>query len=301
VGGEELLELPGPKWIDLEKPDAETLARLATRYHLHRLAVEDCLHLDQRPKLEEYPEHQFIVLQGFSCEGDELCDLSLHEMHFFLAKDWMISVHELPFSGIDRVRNRLINDPAATINRGVDYVTYLIADELVDQNFPLLDRYDDEIEALELDIFEGPKREQLKRAFALKRALVQMRRTLSPQRDVVGLLARRGVPHVGDRTTLYFRDVFDHLVRLHEQLEAARDLLSNAMDGYNSVVANRTGEVTKQLTIFASLFMPLSFIVGFFGQNFAELSKHEYFVAMLVMVTGLPLGMSFWFKRKEWL
>jgi magnesium transporter len=165
----------------------------------------------------------------------------------------------------------------------------------------MLDGFNDELEALELEIFERPAREHLKRTFALKRALVQVRRVLSPQRDVVGLLAKRGVPHVSERTALYFRDVYDHLVRLYEQIDACRDLLGNAMDGYLSVQANRTGEVTKQLTLVATVFLPLSFVVGFFGQNFDVLQGRGFFYSMLAAMVLVPAGMVWWFLHKRWL
>jgi magnesium transporter len=134
----------------------------------------------------------------------------------------------------------------------------------------------------------------------LKRLLVTLRRVLSPQRDVVGLLARRGVPHVQERTALYFRDVYDHLVRVAEQLEAARDLVSSVMEVYLSVIANRTGDITKQLTIFASIFMPLSFIVGFFGENFEGIAPHAMFWPAMVTMALVPVGMLMWFKHKGW-
>ncbi|WNG18006.1 magnesium/cobalt transporter CorA [Cystobacter fuscus] len=301
TGGEELLEQPGRKWIDVLQPSEEVMARLGERYGLHRLAIEDCLHLDQRPKLEEYPNHQFIVLQGFTALADEVCELTLHEHHFFLGPDWIITVHELPFPGLEAVGQRIRADPEATLGRGVDVLLYLFTDALVDGNFPILDRFNDELEDLESAVFENPQPEHLQRVFAMKRALVTLRRVLSPQRDVVGLLVRRGIPNVSERTVLYFRDVYDHLVRLYEQIDSGRDLLGNVMDGYLSMVANRTNDITKQLTIFSTIFLPLSFITGFFGQNFDFLSHRGFFWLMMLSVVGLPTGLMFWFRRKHWL
>ncbi|RKG96207.1 magnesium and cobalt transport protein CorA [Corallococcus sp. CA053C] len=299
-GGEELFDRPGPKWIDVLEPDAEVMGRLAERFQLHRLAVEDCLHLDQRPKLEEYPYHQFIVLQGFTC-GKEVTELTLHEQHFFLAEDWLISVHQLRLPSHDAVLRRVKDDPAGTLGRGVDVVLYLLADALVDAQFPIMDDFSDELEDLEDAIFAEPDPEHLQRIFQLKRSLVTLRRVLSPQRDVVGMLSRRGIPQIHEKTTLYFRDVYDHLVRLYEQIDASRDVVGNVMDGYLSMVANRTNDISKQLTIFATLFLPLSFIVGFFGQNFDELSGNGWYYAMWATMLGFPLGLIGWFKYKKWL
>jgi magnesium transporter len=301
-GNETLLDAPGLKWVDVEQADLPTLNLLAERFGLHRLAIEDCLHLDQRPKLEEYPGHQFIVLQGFSSEDEQLADLQLHELHLFLGPDWVISVHDKAHAAIADVHKRLDADPTNTLGRGVDFVSYMLADALVDANFPLLDRFNDAVEALEERIFtERPSKQLMQRAFDLKRSLVLVRRVLSPQRDVVGLLARRGITHVGEKTTLYFRDVYDHLVRIYEQIEAARDLVGNAVDAYLSVVANRTSDISKQLTLFASIFMPLSFIVGFFGQNFPPVASDWLFPVMLTLMVLVPAVTLWWFKRKDWL
>lgn len=300
TGGEELLAEPGPKWIDVEHPTEELMLRLGERYGLHKLAVEDSLHLDQRPKLEEYPEHQFIVLQGFTT-GREVTELTLLEHHFFLGPDWLISVHELPFQGVDEVRKRVRDDPRGTLGRGTDFILYLLADALIDRQFPILDAFNDELEDLEVAIFEQAKPEHLQRIFTMKRMLVTFRRVLAPQRDIVGLLARRGILHVNERNTLYFRDVYDHLVRLYEQIDSGRDLVVNVMDGYLSMMANKTNDITKQLTIFATLFLPLSFIVGFFGQNFDALSRPGFYVAMWVMIVAFPVALIYWFKRKRWI
>jgi magnesium transporter len=300
TGGQELLAAPGPKWIDVEGADQATLDLLAKPFSLHRLAIEDCLNLDQRPKLEEYPAHLFVVVHGFTHTGTDVCDLTLHETHLFLAPELLISVHELPSHAVQAARRRVEAEPEANFKRGMDFVAYLIADALTDGNFPVLDAFNDELEELENAIFESPTRSHLERIFQLKRTLVTLRRVLSPQRDVVGLLSRQGVPHVQDRTTLYFRDVYDHLVRIYEQIDAGRDLVGNAMDGYLSMVANKTNEITKQLTLFATIFLPLSFITGFFGQNFEVLSSRGFLWVMLATVFLLPVGLVLWFRSREW-
>ena len=301
-GDASLLGAPGFTWVDVDQPDLATLAALGERYGLHKLALDDCLHLDQRPKLEEYPGHQFIVLQGFTCPEASLDEPELHELHLFLGPGWLISVHQRTHPALAAVHQRVAQDPAGTLGRGVDFVAYLLADALVDDHFPLLDRYNDAVEALEERIFtERPTSALMHRAFDLKRSLVQLKRVLSPQRDVLGLLARHGVNQVSEKTSLYFRDVYDHLVRIAEQLEALRDLVGNAVDAYLSVVANRTSDVSKQLTLFASVFMPLSFVVGFFGQNFEGLGQRPFFWVMLSLLGLIPLGTLLWFRHKDWL
>ena len=301
AGGEELLDAAGAKWVEVEGPDEVLMGRLATRFGLHKLAVEDCLHLDQRPKVEDFPGHEFLVVQGF-CGNDpnDPANVELHELHTLLGPDWVITVHDKPHPAIAKIAGRVAEQPAETLGRGVDFVAYLVIDAMVDENFPILDRFNDELEDLETAVFEQPSQQHLKRMFALKRALVEVRRVLSPQRDMVGLLSRRGVPFVSERTTLYFRDVFDHLVRLYEQIDSCRDLLGNAMDGYLSVQANKTADVSKQLAVIATIFLPLSFVVGFFGQNFDVLSGPIYFEAMLASMVLVPAVMIWWFKHKRW-
>lgn len=300
-GGPELLTHPGVKWIDVTQPDEATLLPLGERFGLHRLAIEDCLHLDQRPKLEDYGTHQFLVLQGFKTDSETWEDMEMIELHFFLGPDWIITVHDTPSLSIEATQKRVDADAKGTLGRGVDFIAYLVADALVDRNFPLLECFNDELEELEERIFSSaPTRALLRELFELKHALVRVRRVLSPQRDVVGLLARHGISQVNERTTVYFRDVYDHLVRIYEQLDSARDLVGSAVEAYISQLANRTGEISKQLTVFASIFMPLSFIVGFFGQNFDGIARHEFLWPMLGAMVALPTGMILWFRHKEW-
>ena len=301
LGGVELLDAAGRKWIEVQAPSEAEMMGLAERFGLHRLAIEDCLHLDQRPKLEEYPGHLFMVLQGFSAPPGQCLSLTLHEMHFFIGADWLITVHELDNAAVDGIRKRVQAEPAATLGRGADFLAYALADALVDLHFPIMDAFNDQLEALEVEIFEHAEQAQMMRVFELKRSLVDLRRVLSPQRDVVALLSRRGLPHIQERTTLYFRDVYDHLVRLYEQIDTARDLLGNALDAYLSVVANRTADISKQLTIFATLFLPLTFLTGFFGMNFEVLSRRPFFWGMLGLIVAFPPLLMLWFKRKRWI
>jgi magnesium transporter len=300
AGDESLLTTEGPKWIDVRGPTEAVLSRLGQHFELHKLALEDCLHLDQRPKLEDYPGHHFVVMHGFSCDKNDVADITLHEVHAFLGKDFIITVHELEHGAIDALARRVDEDPNGTIGRGVDFLLYLVADGLVDSHFPLFEKFDDEIDDLEEQAFEKPTTAQLQRAFAVKKSLVMLRRVLSPQRDVVGTLSRGNLPYVSEKTQIYFRDVYDHLIRLYEHIDTARDLLGNAMDAWLSVVANRTNDITKQLTIFASVFLPLSFVVGFFGQNFDVLSRPPFFWSMLGLLVVIPSGMIWWFRHREW-
>jgi magnesium transporter len=295
------------RWIDLRAQQAPELELLHDRFGFHPLAIEDCAHLDQRPKMEEYADHMFLVTQGFASQGEKVEALELRELHAFLGHRFLITVHEGDIAALEHVWSRLSADPAL-LARGVDFAYYLVADGIVDDVFPILDRIAGELEDLEDSVLASPRREDLQRIFELKHHLVEMRKVLSPQRDVLGLLSKRGDPRVSERTALYLRDVYDHLVRINESIEASRDLLGNSLDAYLSAVGQRTNEIVKHLTILSAIFLPLAFVVGFFGQNFVNLPFARDWVRsdalmwwMVALCLALPGGMLAWFKHKGWL
>ena len=290
------------RWIDLEAQDEAQLQRLQAGFGFHPLTIEDCAHFDQRAKLEEYGDYLFIVSHGIDCVEGKPPELDVHEVHAFLGPGYVVTVHARPIAAMEAVWKRCAGD-AALVRRGADFVYYMVADALVDMNFPLLDRFSDEIEELEDRVVGAARRADLHQIFALKRALVQIRKVLSPQRDVFGLLAKRGGALVSEKTTLYFRDLYDHLVRLTESVEASRDLLGNALDAYLTTISNRTNEIMKRLTIMSAIFLPLTFVTGFFGQNFQHLpfGSDALMYGMIAACVLLPAGMLYWFYKSRWL
>lgn len=290
------------RWIDLCAHDESELKLLAERFGFHPLTIEDCAHFDQRPKLEEYGEYLFIVMHGLMCPNGDPRELEVLELHAFLGKGYLVTVHEKPIAALDAAWRRVLGD-AALGRRGADFLYYLAIDAMVDTNFAHLDALADALDEIEDAVLERPDREDLARIFALKRTLVTMRKTLSPQRDVLAILAKRGSAQVSDRTTLYFRDVYDHLVRIYESIDAARDLLGNALDVYLSMVGQRTNEIMKSLTLLSAIFLPLTFVTGFFGQNFAHLpfESDPLMWTMIGACVTLPLTMLFWFRSRKWL
>jgi magnesium transporter len=295
------------RWIDLQAQDEAQLELLRERFDFHPLPIEDCAHLDQRPKLEEYRDNLFLVTQGFLCVGSPVEELVLHEMHSFLGASYLVTVHTGAVPAFDRVWKRAAGDPAL-MARGVDFICYLITDGIVDECFPILDVIADELEALEDAVMTKPKRSDLARIFELKHHLVAMRKVLSPQRDVLAMLAKRGDSRISERSAIYFRDVYDHLSRINESIEANRDLLGNALDAYLGAVAQRTNEIMKALTIMSAVFLPLTFVVGFFGQNFIDLPLMKGWMhsdaLMWIMISTcvvVPVLLVIWFRRKGWL
>ena len=290
------------RWIDLSAHDESELKLLAERFGFHPLTIEDCAHFDQRAKLEEYGDYLFIVMHGFFCPGSDPRELEPLELHAFLGKGYLVTVHEKPIPPLDAVWRRVLGD-AGLGRRGADFLYYLVIDAVVDTNFAHLDLLADALDEIEDAVLERPDRDDLAHIFALKRTLVTMRKTLSPQRDVLATLAKRGSAQVSDRTSIYFRDVYDHLVRIYESIDAARDLLGNALDVYLSMVGQRTNEIMKSLTLLSAIFLPLTFVTGFFGQNFEHMpfASDPLMWTMVAACVALPVSMLYWFKSRKWL
>lgn len=302
-GGEHVAPPPEGviRWIDLQKQDEQQLALLAERFQFHPLTIEDCSHFDQRPKLEEYGNYLFLVTHGFRLTSSNTEPLETLELHTFLGKQFLVTVHVEPIPPLDAVWNR-IRSEGALILRGTDFVSYLIADAIVDSFFPLLDEITVQVEEVENQVLSGRHQVELSDIFRLKRLLVQLRKVLSPQRDVFALLAKRSNSGIDQHTAIYFRDVYDHVLRIHEWVEATRDLLGNALDAYLWSASQRTNEIMKRLTLLSAIFMPLSFITGFWGQNFVGLpfGSNAIMTGMLISCVVVPVGMIYFFLRSKW-
>lgn len=289
------------RWVDLAAQDTAQLAVLSDRFHFHPLTIEDCAHFDQRPKLEAYGDYLFLVIHGFRLPSDQGEEVESLELHMFLGERFLITVHAEPIPGLEAVWKRVEGD-AAILRRGPDFVAYLVADAIVDSFFPLLDEVIAHVDSIEDRVLSKWSAVELSEIFHFKRLLVKLRKVLSPQRDVFALLAKRGEGWVEERTALYFRDVYDHVLRLHESVEATRDLLGNALDAYLWSASERTNEIMKRLTVLSAIFLPLTFITGFFGQNFDQLPFHDTRVmaAMLASCIAVPAAMVYYFIRSKW-
>jgi magnesium transporter len=251
-------------WLDLQDTDEETLGLLRDVFKLHPLVVEDVKEFGQRPKVEDYDD--FVSLVAYGARG---LDKPLVEVHCFYAEHFLVTVHRDEVTPIEDACHTLAR--LHTDRRLV--ALYRLLDALVDSMFPYMAAMDDRIDELEDQIFENPKEAQLAALFSLKRQLVDMRKLVTPQRDMVssmltGVVPIPGMTPEGER---YVRDLYDHLIRISDMVDSYRDLLSGSLDAYMSMVSNRLNDVMKQLTIIATVFLPLSFLTGFFGQNFAWL------------------------------
>ncbi len=283
----------GIVWLDVSAPTEDDLAWLETNYKFHPLTIEDCRHFNQRTKVEAYDGYLFLSLTTALRRDDEIVP---QEMEAFLGKDYLITVHREPLAAMDAARTRLAADAHA------DFLLYLIADHMIDSYFPLLDEMEDEIDTLEDEILENATQETLHRIFRLKQQLVFLRKLAAPMREVMNALAGTRYGLIDEHTALYFRDLYDHLVRIYDLVETSRDLLGNALDAYLSSVSNRLNEVMKRLTLFATIFMPISFLVGFAGINFQQMpfDKPTAFAILLALLVLVPVSMLIWFARSKW-
>jgi magnesium transporter len=288
-------------WLDLKDPSDDDLNALQEIFGFHPLTIEDTREFGQRPKLESYGEYVFVVFYGARAEGDRV---GLTELHLFLSGSYVISIRRELCTELEAVHATLEKAGA----RGEQFILYKVFDALTDSFFPVLSGMDEQIDTIENEIIEQPTDQQLQTIFQLKRDLVAMRRVVTPQRD---LFARAidditALPGLEPSAHDYFRDVYDHLIRISEQIDSYRDLLTSAMDVYLSTVSNRLNQVMKQLTIIATIFLPLSFVTGFFGQNFLWLVQHidtlgaflAYGVGGVVVALVLLVG---WFRRAGYL
>jgi magnesium transporter len=223
------------------------------RFGLHPLAVEECRQPAQRAKVDEYDNHLLIVAQLITRRHGHDRPLHFTPLDAFLTRDCLITLHRGPVPALDAVWKRF-SLGAVPGQRSAAFLYYLLIDALVDDVFPIIDELSDQIETLEAEIIRNFKGNELRLLLRMRRQLTSMRRILAPERDMLAVLLRHGDPRFDEQTSVYFRDVYDHLVRAFEQLEVERDLLSNATEAYHSGLANRTNDIMKQLTIFASIF-----------------------------------------------
>jgi magnesium transporter len=298
------LQRPGFVWIDLEGPSDDDLDKLGKLMTLHPLTIEDARTFRQRPKIEEYEGYMFMVVFGVD-EGIASGGPLLREVHIIISGDNVITIHHRPFAALADLRRRYDDQPI----RSEQFLVYKVLDAVISTFVPVLSRTDDDIDDVEQEVIDNPTTEELQRIFALKRDLVAMRRVVSPMRDMFARNADRiaELPGLETDDRLYFRDLYDTLIRVSELVDSYRDLLSGATDMYLSTVANRQGEVNKQLTIIATIFLPLTFLTGFFGQNFAFLTNHvidadwSFWVFGIGLLVASAIGFRIYFKRKSWI
>ena len=294
-------------WLDFKPADPDGIAMLRDDFKMHPVAIEAVTEFGQRPRVEDFGNVVYLVSYGVTGQGKD----DLTEVHIFIAKDFVITIRKDHCHALDELWDRLGRPGGLPVGTGRPVRLILvrhILDSLIDSFFPRLSEFDDRIDELQEQIFAKPSNDQLAELFNMQRWLVNVRKLVAPQRDMVASLVAGMVnmPGMTEEGEPYLRDLYDHTIRISDQIDSYRDLLSNAMSAYLSMVSNNLNEVMKQLAIIATIFLPLSFLTGFFGQNFAwlvgGLGGWPTFVIVGLGTEVVAVAALYWlFRRRGWI
>ena len=290
-------------WVDILDPEREVIEPLLEeRFGFHELAAEDTLSATTLPKYDSFPTYDFFIFRTVDV------DVSVHaaetfKIAAFLGRNFLFTVHRRTVRAIDDVCNRLPGD-RRILERGPDFLLYSIVDQMVDAHFPLIETIEEAVDDLQDRIFENAEPSHLDELLHLKRDVNVLRRHSLPQRELLNQISRGDANFVQKEHLIYFRDVYDHMFRISETIDVDRDQMTGTMDAYLSVVANRTNDTMKLLTIFSALMLPLTLIAGVYGMNFEHMPElkwiHGYPFALGLMI-GTALLMLFFFWMKGWM
>jgi magnesium transporter len=298
-------------WLDIQLPNGDTAnlePLLRNVFRLDPLAIEDALRETNTPKLDEWDHYLCIVFHALRFNPEQY-DLHLIELDLFLGKNFLVSCHAEPITAVDRLTRLLTRDPERQLAHGADHLLYHLLDMIVAEHLAAIEHLDETIDSLEDQILSRPNPQTLHTILRVKQAALKLSRSIGPQREVANRLVRDSFPQIDTKDRIYFRNVYDQLVRLHDITETVRDLVSGALDTYLSVVSNRTNDVMKTLTLVSVLFLPLNFLVGFFGMNFFGDNIHldgiqwphdAMFAACLLAMAAAPGLLWLWGKRRGW-
>lgn len=298
-------------WVDMFNPTDEELALLDEVFAFHPLAIEDSIKYTQRPKIESYQHVGDACKEGYFYmvfHGPDLETfrhrLRTKELDLFMSQRYLVTIHEEQMRSIDEVVDRAKADADALLTAGIDMLLHRIVDKIVDYYSPILDYLGEALDDLEERALTCPEPALLQEIAGKKRELLDLRRIVGPQREVVAQLTRGDVPFIRESTRVYLRDIQDHLIRTVETVELYRDLVLGARDIYLSSISNQLNQIMKTLTIFSVIALPFTVITGFFGMNFEAMpllhSPRGFWTAVAVMLCAM-IGMLFWFRRKRWI
>jgi magnesium transporter len=293
----------GLLWVDVEHPSPGETDLLGERFGLHPVAVETCREKTANPLVHDYETYLFLVLHAvdFRTEAERV---ATSELDIVWGRHFVLTYHRAPVRSVTQLRESAETNLAAVMARGTDVFLHALVDRVIDNFQPALERMDLRIEKCEKQIFIEPTDEVLQRLLGLRRSAAHLIRVATAQRDVVGRIVRREFPQVGKQALAYWREAYDHLVRMAQAVETQRDLIVSARDAYLSVVSNRMNEVMKVLTIIATIFIPITFVAGIYGMNFdwmPELKEWWAYPAVLGVMAVIAAGMLVYFRRKRWL
>jgi magnesium transporter len=303
-----LLDKDGLLWIDFSDESPEVCASiLRGTFGFHPLAVDDALVETHTPKIDDWGAYVYLVLNTVQFDEAASEPLQSHELDVFLGTNYLVTHQTVAVEAVERVW-ALCQRDERHLQNGAGRLLSKVIDELVADYMPVIEQIDDAIDQMEDQVFDNPEQALLQRIFSLKRALPQLRRILNSQREVLNKIARGDHAVLREGDHVYFRDVYDHLVRMHDITEGLRDLVGGVLETYLSVISNRMNDVMKTLTVITTLFMPLAFLTGFFGMNFFQpaialpaWTGKLAFISLLTSMILLPLGMFLWMRRRAWM
>ncbi|MBB3109741.1 magnesium transporter [Paenibacillus phyllosphaerae] len=284
-------------WVDFAEPTEAEARLLDTHFRFHPLAIEDCLHLLQRPKMDHYEDVHFLVLHAIRADK-----MAAEEVDLFVGPNFLVTFHHHPSPEIDEAWNR-ITIRRKGIDKGPLYAAYVVIDKLVDEYFPTLYQLEDQLSEIESNHNHDSTEKLMGQLFEIRANLLKLRRTIVPMRDLLYRIINSERIENMKKHLLYFKDVHDHLLKLTDMLEATRDMTSDMRDNYISVNAHRMNTIMKTLTVITTIFMPLTFIAGLYGMNFANMPELQWrwgYYAVLFVMIALGVGMYAWFRRKGW-
>lgn len=290
----QLLADGGAMWVDIDSTVRSQHALLEKVFKFHPLAIEDTLNPNSRVKLEEYDGFLFIIVRGvaLAASTEDPYDLETKDLYCFLGKSFLVTVHAGPMPSVDRAANHIRRSPDL-LDRGIERVLHAVLDDTVDSFFPILAQIDEFIDSLEERVFIKFDEEALRDLFQVKRLVLSLRRYLQPSREVMNVLTNRPSGLLTPDVQIYFRDIYDHVLRINDALDTYRDLLSSTMDAYLTQVSNRLGTTTKALSVVATMSLPFVVVSGMWGMNFDRVpfSKLPFGFEMLVL-SQLTLGFA---------
>ncbi len=295
----------GMLWVDIDNRSEVQHALLADAFRFHPLSIEDTLSGDGRVKFEEFPGYAFVVVRAvrFVEETPDLYDIETFNLSCFIGTNHVVTVHGPHAPGVDATHDRL-QRASTLLERGPARLLHHVLDASVDAYFPIIDQLDAFVDGLEERVFVNFEQEALRDIFSVKRLVLQMKRHLSPMREVFNILQNRPCEVIPPDSQIWFRDIYDHVIRLNESLDTYRDLLSSTMDSYLTQVSNRMGMVTKGLTVVATLSVPFVVVSGMWGMNLSDIPLSHWphgFWVMLAIQLGLGGLLLLILRRRGWL
>ena len=290
-------------WINIDGiSNTETISKIGKNFDLHPLVLEDILNTDQRPKIEDYGDYIFIVLKML-CH-DENNKLSIEQISFILTRNMVISFQETKGDVFNAIRERIRKNKGRIRKMGADYLIYSLIDSIVDNYFSILEKVSEKIEIIEDKLIENPEPELVQDIHKLKREMIFVRKSVWPLREIISGILREESKLIRKTTNVFLKDLYDHTIQVIDTVETFRDIISGMLDIYMTSISNRTNEVMKVLTIFAAIFIPLTFIAGVYGMNFSVMPELNwtwgYPMALIIMISVATV-MLIYFKRKKWL